>query len=225
MNYKDRVNKYYYEHKKVSVDNVETPLFYYEKENREQDSIYNDPNAKYQIYTIGCCWTYGWGVEQNQTFTHLLGDKDTAVYNYGVGSTGIDFATRTISQLYDKNVDNQIFIITIPHLWVRTWFNDDGEIYKSWRLYQYVDINDSNNYFNFLHHYELINNFVGKDKIIWGCFGGNSGDILKLNQQIGDKVDVTFDLIDVSDDKLHPGPKSHKKYAEKLKDVLQNRFK
>lgn len=224
MDYKERVNKFYYEHKKVNVDNVETPLFYYEKENREQDLIYNNPNAKYQIYTIGCCWTYGWGVEQNQTFTHLLGDKNTAVYNYGVGSTGIDFATRIISQVYNKNVDNQIFIITIPHLWVRTWFNDEGEIYKSWRLYQYVDINDANNYFNFLHHYELINNFVGKDKIIWGCFGGNSGDILKLNQQIGDRVDVTFDLIDVSDDKLHPGPKSHKKYAKKLKDVLRSRF-
>ena len=29
----------------------------------------------------------------------------------------------------------------------------------------------------------------------------------------------------MADDNLHPGPKSHKRYAEKIKDVLQDRFK
>ena len=40
-------------------------------------TIYNNPNAKRQIYTFGCSWTYGWDLEQEKTFTHLLGDEDT----------------------------------------------------------------------------------------------------------------------------------------------------
>ena len=37
--------------------------------------------------------------------------------------------------------------------------------------------------------------------------------------------DVNFDLVDTTEDGLHPGPKAHKQYAEKVKDVLQDRFK
>ncbi len=40
-----------------------------------------------------------------------------------------------------------------------------------------------------------------------------------------DKFDVFFERIDYTEDGLHPVPKSHKQYAEKIKDVLQNRFK
>ena len=39
-----------------------------------------------------------------------------------------------------------------------------------------------------------------------------------------DMVDVEFDCVDYTRTN-HPGPKSNKLYAEKIKDVLQNRFK
>ncbi len=42
---------------------------------RQEDPIYNDENAKYQIYTFGCSWTYGWCLEQEQSFPHLLGEQ------------------------------------------------------------------------------------------------------------------------------------------------------
>ena len=38
---------------------------------RQEDPTYNDENAKYQIYTFGCSWTYGWCLEQEQSFPHL----------------------------------------------------------------------------------------------------------------------------------------------------------
>ena len=69
---------------------------------------------KRQIYTFGCSWTYGWDLEQEKTFTHLLGDEDTAVYNCGAGGTGFDFCKR-LAEVYIPESRRQIFIITIPH--------------------------------------------------------------------------------------------------------------
>ena len=48
---------------------------------RQHDPKYNDENAKYQIYTFGCSWTYGWDLPQRQTFTHLLRDRDSGGHN------------------------------------------------------------------------------------------------------------------------------------------------
>ena len=183
---------------------------------RQHDPKYNDENAKYQIYTFGCSWTYGWDIPQNQTFTHLLGDENTAVHNYGAGGTGLDFAVKTLSEVYIPESRRQIFIITVPHFFRRTWFNDNGVVYKAWQVKEFVDINEYNNYFYFLHHYNILNRFIGRDKIIWGTW---EEDLPR------DKFDVVFECIDKSSDGLHPGPKSHKQYAEKLKNVLQDRFK
>ena len=60
---------------------------------RQEDPIYNDENARRQIYTLGCSWTYGWDLKQTQTFAHLLGDENTAIHNYGGGGTGSNSST------------------------------------------------------------------------------------------------------------------------------------
>ena len=188
---------------------------------RQHDPIYNDENAKYQIYTFGCSWTYGWDLKQTQTFAHLLGDDDTAVYNYGAGGTGMDFAVKCLSEVYIPTSTRQIFIITIPHTFRRTWFDDDGVVYKAWAIPEKYNYNDYNIYFSFLHQYELLNRLVGRDKIIWGTWGKHfdaASDVPK------DLVDVELDCVDYTPTN-HPGPKSNELYAEKIKDVLQDRFK
>jgi len=189
---------------------------------RQHDPIYNDENAKYQVYTLGCSWTYGWCLEQEQSFPHLLGNKDTTIHNYGAGGTGLDFAAKTLSEVYTPTSRRQIFIITIPHLFRRTWFDDEGVVYKPWEVKDNLNTNEYNDYFYFLHHYNMLNTFVGRDKIIWSCWGGEKYGI---EDMIGDKVDVVFEQIDYASDNIHPGSESHKQYAERLKDVLQNRFK
>ena len=216
------VEKFYYDNYRVNKDGTERGLNIYENNfgnldgGRHHDPIYNDENVGRQIYTFGCSWTYGWGVEQTQTFTHLLGDENTSVHNYGAGGTGLDFAVKTLSEVYIPESRRQIFIITMPHYFRRTWFDDDGVIYKPWELKEFVDFNEYNNYFYFLHQYNLLNKFVGRDKIIWGTW---DGDLPK------EMFDVKFETYDLVEDKLHPGVKSHKQYAEKIKDVLQDRFK
>ena len=216
------IDKFYFDNHRILKDGSEEGLNIYQNNmgrlegGRQHDPIYNDENAKRQIYTFGCSWTYGWGLEQEQSFPHLLGDKDTTIHNYGAGGTGLDFAVKTLSEVYIPESRRQIFIITVPHFFRRTWFDDDGVLLRAWQVKEQTNINEYNNYYNFLHNYELVNRLLGKDKIIWGTW---DMDLPK------EKFDVFFERIDYTNDKLHPGPKSHEQYAEKIKDVLQDRFK
>jgi len=217
-----KVEKFYYENYREYPNGKTQALNIYQNNmgkfegGRQHDPIYNDENVRKQIYTFGCSWTYGWDIQQQQTFTHLLGDENTAVHNYGAGGTGLDFAVKTLSEVYIPESRRQIFIITVPHYFRRTWFDNDGVVLRAWQVKEQTDINEYNNYYNFLHNYELVNRLLGKDKIIWGTW---DMDLPK------EKFDVFFERIDYTNDKLHPGPKSHRQYAEKIKDVLQNRFK
>jgi hypothetical protein len=217
-----KVEKFYYENYREYPNGKTQALNIYQNNmgrlegGRQHDPIYNDENARRQIYTFGCSWTYGWDIQQQQTFTHLLGDENTAVHNYGAGGTGLDFAVKTLSEVYIPQSRRQIFIITVPHFFRRTWFDNDGVLLRAWQVKEQTNINEYNNYYNFLHNYELVNRLLGKDKIIWGTW---DMDLPK------EKFDVFFERIDYTNDKLHPGPKSHEQYAEKIKDVLQDRFK
>ena len=38
-----------------------------------------------------------------------------------------------------------------------------------------------------------------------------------------EKFDVFFERIDYTDDGLHPGPKSHKQYANKIKEIYESK--
>jgi len=218
----DEGNVIYTNDKGEYVYSHETGINIYQNNNgrleggRQHDPIYNDENAKYQIYTFGDSWTYGWDIEQEQTFTHLLGDENTAVYNYGAGGTGLDFAVKTLSEVYIPESTRQIFIITVPHYFRRLWFDDDGNIIPSWQVKEKTDINEYNHYINFLHNYEILNRLIGRDKIIWGTWDGD------LPQE---KFDVIWDKVeDKTDDDLHPGPKAHEYYAEKLKKIIDERY-
>ena len=78
---RNNVEKFYYDNHRVYTNEdggqyeEEVLNIYQNDENRFHDPIYNNPNAKRQIYTFGCSWTYGWDLEQEKTFTHLLGLK------------------------------------------------------------------------------------------------------------------------------------------------------
>ena len=229
MNKKIRYNveKLYYDDYRVYEDGKEEGLNIYQKNNgrldggRQHDPIYNDENARRQIYTLGCSWTYGWDLKQEETFAHLLGDENTAIHNYAGGGTGLDFAAKKLTEVYIPESRRQLFIITIPHTFRRIWFDDDGVVYKSWSVPEDFKYNEYNIYFSLLHHYEMINKFVGRDKIIWGTWGKHRD---AKSDVPDDFVDVKFDCVDYTETG-HPGPKSHKLYAEKLKKIIEEKCK
>ena len=206
------------------------------------DPIYNDKDAPLQIHRFGDSWTYGEGVEQTETFTHYLGevikvgDKNGAisVWNHGARGVGADYIMKKVSEVYEKyNVDNSIYVITLPHTNRRIWFDDNGEAEtkKAWEL-EHIDKpkswkeflsgktpgNDYNQYFYFFHQYMLLSRLIGKEKIIWGTWGQHQ----QAESDVPDElVSVKFDCIDVASlDDTHPGKDSHMLYASKIIDVI-----
>ena len=197
------------------------------------DPIYNDKDAPLQIHTFGDSWTYGDGVEQTETFTHYLGDVikvgdkngTISVWNHGARGVGADYIMKKVSEVYEKyNVDNSIYVITLPHTNRRIWFDDKGDAAtkKAWELEHknydnFSDGNDYNQYFYFFHQYMLLSRLIGKEKIIWGTWGQHE----QAESDVPDElVSVKFDCIDYAEDGGHPGIDSHMLYASKIVDVI-----
>ena len=213
---------------------------------RVVDPIYNDKNAPIQIHTFGDSWTYGSGLEQEETFTHQLGElikvgnegENISVWNHGARGVGVDYIMKKVSEVYQEyDVDNSIYVITLPHTGRRLWFNDDGvaETKKAWELehkdnnhwkgFLTGDItgNEYNQHFYFFHQYMLVSRLIGREKIIWGTWGEHE----QAESDVPDNlVSVKFDCIDsVSPQDSHPGKESHKLYASKIANVLKTKGK
>ncbi len=104
--------------------------------------------------------------------------------------------------------------MTIPHTFRRMFVEDDGMARRCIEKPKAALINEYNHYLYFLHHYEMLNRFVGKDRIIWGTWD---------NEVPENKLDIFFELHDLASDDRHPGIESHKIYAEKIKNVIKER--
>ena len=216
------VHKYYYDNIQIreKADNIEylgeRPLWLSQTKSREVDPKYNDINAPLQIHTFGDSWTYGWDIEQERTFTHSLGDENTSVWNHGAGKTGLDYAAKKIAEVYQKykhyENDNFLYVITVPHAFRRMHFDEQNIGRRSWAKENAIKETEYNHYLYFLHHYELLNSLVGRDKIIWGTWDAEIPH---------DKMDIFFEIHDFIGPTHHPGPIGHRKYAEKIKNILR----
>jgi hypothetical protein len=211
----DNVEMFYNQDIRVYGGNkIDLNASYYQNGSRVEDKQYNDKNAPLQIHCFGDSWTYGWDVKQEETFVHLLGDENTSVYNYGAGKTGLDYAVKKVTEVYTefnhKENENFVYVITIPHSFRRMHFEDNGVGRRCWDKPTAAEVNEYNHYLYFLHHYEILNRLIGRDKIIWGTWDDEVPKHM---------IDIFFDLHDYAG--RHPGPESHKKYAEKIKDILR----
>ena len=188
---------------------------FYQYEDRFRDTEYNDRNSPLQIHCFGDSWTYGWDVEQEETFVHLLGDENTSVWNYGAGKTGLDYAVKKITEVYVNFNHNEnknfVYVITVPHSFRRMFFEDNGTARRTWDKPVAAEVNEYNHYLYFYHHYEILNRLVGREKIIWGTWD----DEIPKNM-----IDVFFDLHDYAG--RHPGIESHKLYAEQIKTIMRD---
>ncbi len=206
--------RYNYATKNTSPMRVDLKGNLYLNGSREQDPKYNDDNAPLQIHCFGDSWTYGWDIKQEETFVHLLGDKNTSVYNYGAGKTGLDYAVKKITEVYTKynhkENENFVYVITIPHSFRRMHFEDNGTARRTWDKPNAAEVNEYNHYLYFYHHYEILNRLIGREKIIWGTW---DEEIPK------NMIDVFFDLHDLAG--RHPGIESHKLYAEQIRTIMK----
>ena len=206
--------RYNFATKNTKPAKVDLKNNFYQYGERIKDPKYNDDNAPLQIHCFGDSWTYGWDVEQEETFVHLLGDENTSVYNYGAGKTGLDYAVKKITEVYTKHNhrenQNFVYVITIPHSFRRMFIEDNGTARRTWDKPNAAEVNEYNHFLYFYHHYEILNRLIGREKIIWGTW---DDEIPK------DMIDVFFDLHDLAG--RHPGIESHKLYAEQIRTIMK----
>ena len=214
-------NKYYYEDIQIR-DEADDPAYLGERklwlhqfEDREIDLKYNDINAPLQIHTFGCSWTYGWDIPQEQAFTHLLGDENTSVWNHGAGKTGLDWSVKKLTEVYRQykhyENDNFIYVITIPHSFRRMHFDEMNIGRRTCSKQTAAAMTDYNHYLYFLHHYEIVNRLIGSEKVIWGTWDEEIPE---------DKINLFFNRVDNTGTN-HPGPESHRLYAEGIRNLLK----
>jgi len=244
---KNYVNAMYYHHRQVrEYDDGEYSAPWMLNQNdmeqrnsdRQEDPKYNDRNAPLQIHCFGDSWTYGWDLPQEKSFPHLLGDENTSVFNHGAGKTGLDYSIKKMTEVYQefnhRENKNFVYVITIPHAFRRMNFEyhpTDKKIKypvgrRTWSKERAIKENEYNHYLYFLHHYEIANRLLGRDKIIWGTW---DEEIPK------DMIDIFFDLVDfapireidgmvesrVGNKPDHPGEESHRLYAEQIKNIMR----
>ena len=90
------------------------------------------------------------------------------------------------------------------------YIEDNGTARRTWDKPDAAETNEYNHFLYLYHHYEILNRLIGREKIIWGTWD----DEIPKNM-----IDVFFDLHDYAG--RHPGPESHKLYAEQIKDIMR----
>lgn len=94
---------------------------------KERQRVYNGNDKKGAILTIGCSYTEGSMLKNNETLAaHLNKITKRTVYNRGIGGSGPQLVYR---QLIDKNFDNEVknveyIIYTFIHSHIKRQFQD-----------------------------------------------------------------------------------------------------
>jgi lysophospholipase L1-like esterase len=139
-------------------------IYHYEYQNndigmRDTRKVADYQNYSYKILCLGDSFTYGWGVNDNETFAQILEKKinndSIAVLNGGVSGTGTDFALKFF-QTRGKELD--------PNTIIYFYFDNDINDNKA-NAYFHIEndsiiVNEQNSYasINALKKNKLVNN-------------------------------------------------------------------
>ena len=188
----------------------------------------------YKIMSIGCSFTEGVGVNDNETWPYQISNLMSAVnMNFGTGGRSNDFISRCLLTYFDLvNPDLVLIMYTYPHR--REIYTKEGGIepFIPGLRWGYISDTDEGNYVqelkerlqnvyedydNWYRNHLLIKNYlkVKKTPFVW------NGSFLKIdNYEIPseeNRFDGDYDIfIDIGADNNHPGQAHNKKYAENL---------
>ena len=190
--------------------------------------------------SIGCSFTKGVGVNDNETWPHRFAKHipNGVDLNFGTGGRSNDFMCRCLLTYYDLIKPDLVLIMyTSPQR--REIYTKDGGIEPfmpttSWGYLKEMDDgiktqeylthlqNDNEDIINWYKNHQLIRLFLESKKCNW-LWNGNFGvpkDYEEFNRFDGEYG--TY--IDKGTDGGHPGPKHNKEYAQKLYEFIVKNF-
>lgn len=196
-----------------------------------------------KIMSLGCSLTEGYGVNDNETWSHYLSQliPNGVNLNFGVSSRSNDFITRTLITYFDI-IKPDIVIVNYTFITRKEYIDEINNIESTMIRYDYTkfgstDANieklnahielsnvhaDLNNWYK---NHLLIKNFLENKKCKWVWDGSL---IMNDSVQEFNRVDSQFlnennNYLDYAVDNLHPGPLTNKRYSELLfKFILEH---
>ena len=230
----DRVNKSY---TTSGSDNSNKCLYTYNELGFRGDSIKKNG---FKVMSLGCSNTEGVGVNNDETwssqFCNLI--PNSVDMNFGTGGRSNDFISRCLLSYYDfikpdlvlimytspsrreyntKNGGVEPFIPTAS--W--GWFKEEKEGVRKNEILTELQ-NDNEDFINWYKNHLLIKYFLESKGCnwLWNGWFNIPNEYKEYNRFDGEFSPV----LDFGADGKHPGPITHKTYAEKLYDYINLKF-
>ena len=192
----------------------------------------------FKIMSIGCSYTEGVGVNDNETWPHQFAKlvPNGVDLNFGCAARSNDYIVRCLFTFYDiANPD--LVLIHYTHSHRREYYTDKNNIepYMPTSTWDYMENdktgkrihtsltylqNDNEDFINWYKNHQLIKLFLESKKCNWVWIGPDVPlDYIDKNRFIGNFEKVE----DWAVDNIHAGPKTNKSYAHNLFNyILKN---
>ena len=229
-----RINKSY---KTSGSDNTGLCTYSYNELGFRGDSIKKEG---FKVMSIGCSVTEGVGVNDNETWPHQFTKliPNGVDMNFGTGGRSNDFITRCLLSYYDL-VKPDLVLIMYTSPMRREFYTKNSKMEPfipvgRWGWFEHEedgrrthDIlcelqNNNEDFINWYKNHLLIKYFLESKKCNWlwnGWF-----DIPKEFQEFN-RFDGEFrPVLDFGADGSHPGPNTHKSYANNLYNYINFKF-
>lgn len=207
---------------------------------------------KNSIGVFGCSYTFGIGIPNDKTFTHLLQERlGVPVYNFGIPGSGIQKITKSFCSINGfYKLKTAIFVL--PSLYRYELIKQDGDYFiqedlipnnppsllkKTYELLysEFDDITFFNEYIKHIHLIKLMAKVHGTE-VYFTTWCGVTLDLLKkYNVDYFESESIRFlesershrgeNVNDFARDGLHPGLKSHKLTCDTIYSILTKEHK
>lgn len=195
-------------------------------------------SSNIQLWTAGCSYTYGMGVNPTESYPVLLSNMlKIPLSNLSQNGSSIPWAADQILRSDIRKGDIVIWGLTAKDRinWGIADLHNSINI-SSYSLYKNLNtrvpkkllLDPDNSLYQFLTHIHQVNNFcnkIGAKLLLVGLLTAPD-DVLYLHSIPNFYYyynDITFNLLDFGTDNLHPGPLQHQDYARAIYEQLQLR--
>jgi hypothetical protein len=207
--------------------------------------------SDYNVLTLGCSWTMGIGVDNNNVWPNLVGNQFGKVFNYGMYGVSTSFVAKTLYKIVSSEFTPNMVLIMWPGFSRRDYIKENGLFKKvgGFRMANDKDLvwkneeedllfvelrNDYQDLMIFWEAYNFVETIGKLHNIkIFHTIAGYYYDVFKeLQPQLSDTIDYDrfFDPINCYKNDLkgrdnhHPGADWHNTFAKEFYTYIKNKL-
>lgn len=117
--------------KTLATDLYDDDTIIYDMNEHGYRSISMDEKSNYNLLTLGCSWTMGIGVDNENIWPNIIGKKLNAkTFNYGMYGTSTSFVAKTLYKFISSQFTPDLVLIMWPGFSRRDYIREDGSFKK-----------------------------------------------------------------------------------------------